>query len=226
MKRTLPASPPVVLLVLCLALLLAVTGCATEATPSDAPTPDAPPVADEMVDTTAAATAVPDAASLHPDTLRTNITGLDPVLEAVASRDPQAIADRMALLETACTTAGGLGGPPKCADGVADGTLVSVFPMLEAEGTFAAADDLLQVADSLQIAGLFGIYQVTSDTSSAEAYWPSGDYGIVLSGSGTVPAYTLLVSQGNIVRLIYHLGSSPEEAFDTGRGVILVPPLQ
>jgi hypothetical protein len=226
MKRTLPFSLPVAFLILCLALLPALTGCATEATPSDATTPDTLPAADEMVDTTTAATTAPSALSLHPDTLRTNITGLDPVLEAVASRDPQAIAERMALLETACTTAGGLGGPPKCADGVADGTLVSVFPILEAEGTFATADDLLQVADSLQIAGLFGLYQVTGGASPEEAYWPSGDYGVVLAGSGTVPAYTLLVSQGNIVRLIYHLGSSPEEAFDAGRGVILVPPLQ
>jgi hypothetical protein len=226
MKRTLPASLPVALLTLCLTFLLAITGCATEATTSDMPTPDTPPVADEMVDTTTADIAAPSAVTLHPDTLRTGITGLDPVLEAIASRDPQAIAEHLALLETACTTADGLGGPPKCADGMADGTIVSVFPILEAEGTFATVDNLLQVADSLQIAGLFGVYQVTGGASPEEAYWPSGDYGVVLAGSGVVPAYTLLVAQGNIVRLIYHLGSSPEEAFDAGRGAILIPPLQ
>ncbi len=165
-------------------------------------------------------------ASVYPADLRTGITGLDPVLEALASGDPAEIAARLRLLETACTTADGLGGPPKCDEGVAEGTLVSVFPVLGAEGTFATAEELQLVAESLEFAGLFGVYQITTGPSPEEAYWPTGDYGVILAGSRGTPAYTLLVEGGDIVRIVFHFDKTPEEAFDNGRGVILVPPLQ
>lgn len=185
-----------------------------------------PPAGMVTSDIPVATPTVPAPTSLHPDDLRTGITGLDPVLEAVASRDPEAIAARLQLLETACTTADGLGGPPKCDEGMADGTPVTVFPILGSEGTFVPAEGLADLANSLAIEGLFGVYQVAAEPNPEEAYWPSGVYGVVLAGNGSVPAYTLLVDRGNIVRIIYHLGGSPEQAFDAGRGAILIPPLQ
>jgi hypothetical protein len=164
--------------------------------------------------------------SVYPADLRTGITGLDTVLEAVTSGDAPAIAATFRLLETPCTTADGLGGPPKCGPGEADQTIVTVFPVLGSEGTFVMADDLPALAESLEIAGLFGVYQVTGEPSAEESYWPSGTYGVVLAGAGDTPAYTLLVAQGNIVRIIFHYDGGPEEAFDRNRGPIIVPPLQ
>lgn len=216
-------------MILLLGSLLFITACeSADGPPADVGTPsvgtpDAPTVAVAQPTTAAPAG---DFTAMHPDDLSTGITGLDPVLEAIAGRDPETIAARLQLLETPCTTADGLGGPPKCAEGVADGTVVTVFPVLESEGTFVPADGLLTLAESLDIKGLFGIYQVTGGPSAEEAYWPSGSYGIVLAGNGSVPAYTLLVDRGNIVRIVYHLDAGPDAAFDSGRGNILVPPLQ
>lgn len=217
------------LLLLLPAILLVAAACASPANgPAGQITAESTTAPDQSIQTAATAASTRDTSinALHPDDLHTGITGLDPVLEAIAGRDPETIAARLQLLETPCTTADGLGGPPKCAEGVADGTVVTVFPVLESEGTFIPANGLLPLAESLDIKGLFGIYQVTGGPSAEEAYWPSGAYGVVLAGSGAVPAYTLLVDGGNIVRIIYHLDTGPESAFDNGRGTILLPPLQ
>ncbi|MEZ4517676.1 MAG: hypothetical protein R3C44_12910 [Chloroflexota bacterium] len=204
---------------------LGMAGCNSDDMATDNPTPA---VQTPVVESNPAA---PDqtttgTSGIYPNDLRTGITGLDPVLEALAGGDPERIADRFQTLETPCTTADGLGGPPKCEDGVTDGTVVTVFPVLGSEGSFVPAQGILTVVENMDIGGLFGIYQVTSEPTAEEAYWPSGDYGVVLTGSGSVPAYTLLVADGEIVRLIYHLDVGPEQAFDNGRGAILLPPLQ
>lgn len=197
----------------------------TEAQPTKTPRATAIRVEPAVTPVTATPSSDPAATGPHPDDLRTGITGLDAVLDAIASRDPQAIAGRMQALSTPCMTVEGLGGPPRC-DGLPEGTVVTVFPLLGAEGTFAPEENMLDVAQRLEIAGLFGIYQVTTGPSAEEAYWPSGEYGVVLVGSGQVPAYTLIVQGDRIVRIVYHLGASPEEAFDSGRGNIVIPPLK
>lgn len=136
----------------------------------------------------------------HPPSARTKIPAVDRVIEAALSGDSAALRGLMRFITTPCTTAEGLGGPPKCAAGEADGTAVEVFPVGGPEGTFvraAEADGLLP----LKVAGLYGVYRVPAD-AYREEYWPAGEYGVVFArtdGSFVV----VLVSREGIVRLDY-----------------------
>ena len=67
---------------------------------------------------------------------------IKPVIEAFLYG---AVSDRASLVSyttTACTIADGLGGPPKCEDGEAEGTLVEVLPVLGGEGTFSRSESI------------------------------------------------------------------------------------
>jgi hypothetical protein len=47
---------------------------------------------------------------------------IDPVLEALASGDKQALLSLIEFTEAKCTHREGLGGPPKCEEGETEGT--------------------------------------------------------------------------------------------------------
>jgi hypothetical protein len=114
-------------------------------------------------------------------------------------------ADLHALLSfemAPCTTAEGLGGPPKCREGEAENTQLEVLPSLGSEGSFVRRSEL--PADYL--AGpfnLIAIYEVKADVVQEE-YYPAGKWGIALSKldpSGTTLYYTLRVDDSGIVRV-------------------------
>jgi hypothetical protein len=55
-------------------------------------------------------------------------------IEAVEASDAAALAALAQVASVPCTTADGLGGPPKCEPGQADGTMVSVLAAASCEG--------------------------------------------------------------------------------------------
>lgn len=226
-KHTL-LQPPVWLVLILVLVLTGLTACVTPSAPaSEVVVPTAIAATTAVAEATVVSEPSPaGSVSVHPADLRTGLSDLDPVLEAIAGQDPAQIAATFRPLETGCTTAEGLGGPPKCAEGQPEGTVVSVFPVLESEGHFVTADNFEQLADSMEYTGLFGVYRVTSGAGPEEAYWPSGDYGVVLAAEDPLGAITLVVDEGNIVRIVFHYMGTPEQAFDSGRGEIVVPPLQ
>jgi hypothetical protein len=97
--------------------VLAVAGCAP-ATPST----------EENVPTHQAAPAEP----YHPLTTQTNIQTIDQVLRAVG--DPEALRALIEYTSAVCTHQDGLGGPPKCREGEAEGTPVAVLAFLGSGG--------------------------------------------------------------------------------------------
>lgn len=222
-------------IVIVLVLLMA-TACRPDAAPppatSSAPATGAaaPPeptaiAASEPAGSIAPATTPAPSAGVYPADVKTGIIDIDAVIAAALSGEPEQLRPLLGLLTTPCTLADGLGGPPKCAAGEAEGSDVTVFPFLGAEGGFAREDELDGLLDSLDIGGLYGVYIVPPDAPE-EPYWPSGDYGLVFTGNGTPSAYTLLMAGGRIVRIVYHMGQSPAEAFDSGRGEIILSPLE
>ena len=58
---------------------------------------------------------------------RTGDPDLDAIIDAVEAKDASALRALLIFQTQACTTELGLGGPPKCLDGQADGTEVGVF---------------------------------------------------------------------------------------------------
>ena len=103
-----------------MALALLLAACAAPPAPAPAVSATAlPPIA-----TVPAVTAEP----FHTPDTRTGVPVVDEVIAAYLAGDTVALVALVDFAVTPCTHANGLGGPPKCAEGQAEGTEVEVFP--------------------------------------------------------------------------------------------------
>lgn len=124
-----------------------------------------------------------------------------PVLEVLFWGTMEDRLSRVQYLSTACTTADGLGGPPKCPSGQAEGTLVEVFPVGGAEGHFVGPDEMDRVLQ-FSVEGLYAVYQPLPGRDPIE-YWPVGDYALLFERkmlNASLPV-TVFVQDGKLVRL-------------------------
>jgi hypothetical protein len=166
-------------------------------TPAASTTPAATAVAGRT-QTPAGAATLP-AIAMQPAGVRTNVRDVDLIIDAVLANDIDARRELLAYVVTPCTTAQGMGGPPKCLPGEVNGTPVEVFPFLGEEGEHvrrAAIDRILQFA----VEGLYGVYRVPGSAFRAE-YWPAGTYGLIFVAKGLQRQATILVTDGKIVRI-------------------------
>lgn len=69
----------------------------------------------------------------HPLDTQTGVEVIDRVLDAVASSDRQALFSVVEFTDAKCTKAEGMGGPPKCREGEAEGSPVEALPFLSSE---------------------------------------------------------------------------------------------
>ncbi len=119
--------------------------------------------------------------------------------------------DYIQFLTTPCTTADGLGGPPKCETGMANGTPVEVFPLSGPEGHFSTPE-MIDKTLEFWIKRLYAVYKVSPDAYQ-EPYWPAGEYGLLFErDQNDIPfPVTVFVENGKIVRIAYHFGITAEE---------------
>ena len=143
-----------------------------------------------------------------PLTTRTNNEEIDNILDVVASGDQQQLQSLIQFTDAVCTQLDGLGGPPKCREGEAEGTPVEVLPFLSSEGSFLRSDEI-EKWPGLNVSSVYAIFAVSPDVV-AEQYFPVGEYVIVLLGSGNEPPVALRTAQGRIVRVDYLLDPAPE----------------
>jgi hypothetical protein len=144
----------------------------------------------------------------HPLTTRSGIEDVDKVLDVVASGDIQVLRSLIQFTNTRCTTAEGLGGPPKCRAGEAEGTPVEVLPILGPEGHFFHREDI-QDWIGVDAAGLYAIYEVSTEVISDPDY-PSGRYAVMFFDKENQSVISLRIANGRIVRVDYILDTSPE----------------
>ena len=149
-----------------------------------------------------------------------------PVLEALFWGSTQ---ERRSLVQTVtvgCTTADGLGGPPKCAAGEAEGTLVEVFPIAGAEGYFVRPEEIERTLE-FTVDGLYAVYQPVPGADPVE-YWPVGEYALLFERqmNDLSQPVTLFVQDGKIVRLGF--ASHPMDPAQSLSAIaldhILIPP--
>ncbi len=182
-----------------------------------------PPTSEQATpDQTTDVTEVPTSASLR----RTGIEGVDAVVDAVLSGDPEALRSFVRFTSIACTTNPlGLGGPPLCRPGEADGTLVDTFPIGTVEGYYLPADeidDFLRSLTSYEIS-LYAVYLAPADS------WLPGDYVALCSrdirGTGVI-GEELLISDGRLVgaKAIYQVPPEQVAQYERFGKVILPPP--
>lgn len=140
---------------------------------------------------------------------RTGIAELDNIIEVALGGDVDELRSLIQFTQTYCTYAEGLGGPPKCLSGQAEGTPVEVLPFLGSEGSFIRKDNMHDW-DGVQVASLYAVYEVSDSVFTDESY-PRGEYAIVFIADGEQSSgITLQVRQGRIVRIDYGFTSPPE----------------
>jgi hypothetical protein len=139
---------------------------------------------------------------------------IKPVIEAILSGSITDRADLVSYTTTACTTADGLGGPPKCEPGEAEGTLVEVLPVLAGEGSFSRPESVEGALDFV-VMDMLAAYRVPADAFQAD-YWPAGKYGVIFTREmNAVPMpVTVFVEDGRIVRLQHHMGINPQDLIE------------
>ena len=81
----------------------------------------------------------------HPLTTRTGNEEIDHILDVVANGDAQALQSLTQFTNAKCTKQDGLGSPPKCRAGEAEGTPVEVLPFLGPEGNFLHKEEIDQL---------------------------------------------------------------------------------
>jgi hypothetical protein len=144
----------------------------------------------------------------HSLTIRTGNEEIDHILDVVASGDIQMLRSLIKFTTAECTELEGLGGPPKCQEGEAEGTLVEVLPSIGSEGSFLRKVEI-ENWPGVEASGLYAVYEV-SPAVIAEQFYPVGKYAILLVSEENRPAIALRVDNGGIVRVDYLFDTSPE----------------
>ena len=137
---------------------------------------------------------------------------LEPILRAMLS---ERINDQIAVIQytsTACATVEGLGGPPPCLDGIAEGTIVEVFPVLGSEGSFVEPENMETFLNNSIVKSLYAVYRVTPNPN-IEPYFPEGEYAMLFERdmNDIFQPVVLRVQDGKIVRMDFRMGISPED---------------
>jgi hypothetical protein len=109
----------------------------------------------------------------------------------------------------ACATVDGLGGPPPCPEGIAEGTEIEVFPTLGSESSFVAPGNMQTFLNNSILKSLYAVYRVKPNPN-IEPYFPEGEYAMLFErnlNDVSLPV-VLRVVDGRIVRMDFSFGVS------------------
>ena len=199
-----------------LVCLVVLSACAPAATAEPAASTSVPaatekpnvPATSVPPTATSSATEEPTVPESYPLSTRTDIADVDAVLAAVESGDAQSLRDLVRFTLLGCTKADGMGGPPKCREGEAEGTLVNVLPFLGPEGSFMHESDMLNFIP-MQALGIYAVYSV-SDSAYAEEAFPAGEYAVMFTTAEDQIFIVYQIRQG-IVRIDTVFSSSTRD---------------
>ncbi len=180
------------------------------------------PIKVEVVAGQGATSVLDTTVQIHEPSTRTGIPGVDIVLDAVLTRDQEAIKDLIRYSISACTNEMGLGGPPKCREGEPVGTMVEVLPFLGPEGHFLRRDEVRDWS-GLDIKGLYAVYLV-SEQAFADPDYPAGEYAAVFLHGHGISFVTLQIDNGAIIRIDNQFGYPPDEQLMKDASQVITPP--
>jgi hypothetical protein len=153
----------------------------------------------------------------------TGTAALDAIIAAAVRGDTAALQAAIQYTPTACiTTPQGIGAPPFCRAGEAEGTKVDVIPLAQCEGFFARSDELRMDA----LAGAATLYAVYR--ASAADQFPPGKYWAIFArsnASSRPPAFAIVMNDDRIVGI--HFGCDMKAAqmaeFERLTDVVVAP---
>lgn len=134
---------------------------------------------------------------------------LQPILHALLRGNLDEQAAVIQYTRIACATIDGLGGPPPCPAGVADGTEIEVFPTLGSEASYVAPENMQAFLNNSIVKSLYAVYRVTPNPS-LEAHLPEGRYAMLFERDvNDIPLPVILqVLDGKVVRMDFRFGIS------------------
>lgn len=166
----------------------------------------------------------------HPRGKRTGDAAIDTVLAAIESRDQESILRLVQFQSVACTTDPGLGGPPKCPPGVANGAMVEALTASGCEGSwwlkevFVSPEGLARFIRSKSGLGVYAVYRPVVSAEPPRA----GETVIIFvrEVGGQPSAQTMGVTGGRIVSTGSGCDTKPEDILRGAQGatVVLAPP--
>lgn len=160
----------------------------------------------------------------YPLSTRTGNADVDAVIAAVESGDPRQLQDLIRFTPIPCTKAEGLGGPPKCEAGEAEGTAHEVLPILGPEGHFMREADLAGFP-GISVIGIHAVYKLSDSAYSEEAY-PAGEYAVAFIGGENQPDVVLHI-RGGIVRIDYlYFPNSLDEIIQRDSSELILAPMK
>ena len=168
--------------------------------------------------TTSVTTSLPEI-SFQEQTGHTGIADLDAVIDTVMAGNQSDILQLLKFFTIGCTHADGLGGPPKCMEGEAEGTIVEVFPFLETEGHYSRRSEM-DDWPGIRATGVYAVYRVSPQAYADKAY-PTGEYAIVFLTDQEELLVTIQVTNEKIVRIDNTLGNPPIIDFERNASAIL-----
>ena len=177
-----------------LVLILGIAACSPETPVQEEPTPTLDITSSEPY---------------HPLTTQTGVQPIDRILTAVANNDMQSLRALIEWTNAECTNREGLGGPPKCRAGEAEGTPVEVLAFLGSEGGHLRRDEI-DNWNGIQAAGIYAIYEVNAAAITSEQYYPIGKYVIIFLREESEPGVAVRVGESGIVRVDEIFDTSPE----------------
>jgi hypothetical protein len=153
-----------------------------------------------------------------------SVTGMSDIDTVIAGMLSNNVNDRLSLWQpviAGCTTREGLGGPPKCNAGEAEGTPVEFLPVIgPGEGsTIRSADVASQLG--VPVEKLLGAYRVKAG-ATREPEYPAGEIALVFSSPDQGSAIAVRVQNGRIVRLDYL--TQPQDGFTADGDTWLIEP--
>jgi hypothetical protein len=140
----------------------------------------------------------------------TGIPSLDAALASLRAADAAALSAMAEVQEIACVTEPmGIGGPPICEAGEADGMVVRVFPVAQCEGSYIREGAIRGAIDELfgGTVDVYGVYRTVPQ------YYPDGTYTIVLEVEGddrTWTAREVVLDDEGITGINYGCAESAE----------------
>lgn len=147
----------------------------------------------------------------------TGIASIDAALAALEAGDIAALRAQLQLEAIACVAEPeGIGGPPICEAGEAEGTPVEVLALAQCEGSYGRAPELDAALTRFVAQGveLYAVYR------TPDPYFPDGDYAIVVSvddPDAVGAAREVVLNDAGIVGLNYGCAETPEQLVQTRR---------
>ncbi len=159
---------------------------------------ETPEIADFIAESAAAMTALSGGVTGLPE--------LDQLVRVILSNDLAARRELVSYTSAGCTTADGLGGPPKCDPGQAEGTPVEYLPVLgPGEGVPVLPEAIDETLD-FPVTALYAVFH-RADKPVNDIYYRPGEYGLIFATGEQEAAIQYVLVQadmaGRIVRLDY-----------------------